>query len=44
LLWDQWGASATFLAGGVFSTLALLGVLWHARTEATPPKPPLTQG
>lgn len=44
LLWDQWGASATFLAGGAFSTLALVGVLWHARTQATPPKPPLTQG
>ncbi|MBT9514992.1 MAG: MFS transporter [Acidovorax sp.] len=44
LLWDQWGASATFIAGGVFSTLALAGVLWHARAGAGTPKPPVTQG
>ncbi|MFY3382912.1 MFS transporter [Paracidovorax sp. MALMAid1276] len=34
LLWDRWGASAAFVAGGVFGTLALLGVLWHARAGA----------
>lgn len=41
LLWDQWGASATFIAGGLFSTLALAGVLWRARTGTALPKPPL---
>lgn len=28
LLWDRWGASATFLAGAVFAALALAGILW----------------
>jgi len=27
LLWDQWGASTTFVAGGVFGLLALVGLL-----------------
>lgn len=44
LLWDQWGASATFVAGGVFSALALAGVLWHAQARKAVPKPPATQG
>ncbi|WP_298210104.1 MFS transporter [Acidovorax sp.] len=44
LLWDQWGASATFVAGGVFSALALVVVLWRARAVDAMPKPPATQG
>ena len=44
LLWDQWGAGATFTAGLVFATLALLGLLagasWlQAPTPAIPPPP-----
>jgi MFS family permease len=34
LLWDRFGAGATFLAGGVFGTLALLGLAF--RTPVTP--------
>jgi len=32
-LWDQFGPSATFLAGAVFATLALLGLLFHWPTD-----------
>jgi MFS family permease len=28
-LWDGYGASATFIAGGTFSTLALLVIIWR---------------
>ena len=37
LLWDQYGASLTFIAGAVFSTLALL-LIWsrHRATESSP--------
>jgi predicted MFS family arabinose efflux permease len=28
VLWDAYGPSATFLAGGAFAVLTLLGVLW----------------
>jgi predicted MFS family arabinose efflux permease len=34
LLWDQWGASATFVAGAAFGALALAGLL--ARPQHTP--------
>ena len=34
VLWDQLGAPATFIAGGVFS-LAALGLLWHWRAAPT---------
>ena len=37
-------STALMLACVAFSALALVGVLWHARTEATPPTPPLAQG
>jgi MFS family permease len=33
LLWDGWGASATFYAGAGFCLLALLGLGWR-----TPPR------
>jgi len=31
LLWDQWGAPVTFLAGAAFGVIALLGILAHRR-------------
>ena len=31
LLWDQWGAGATFQAGAGFTLLALAGIGWHLR-------------
>jgi len=31
LLWEYYGAAATFYAGAAFSLLALLGLGWHAR-------------
>jgi MFS family permease len=34
LLWDQWGASATFVAGAAFGALALAGLL--SRPQHTP--------
>jgi len=37
-LWDQFGPSATFLAGAVFATLALLGLLVHWPTDLRPAK------
>ena len=33
LLWDGFGASATFCAGAVFSTLALMGLGWRRRKD-----------
>ncbi|MES2610570.1 MAG: MFS transporter [Pseudomonadota bacterium] len=44
LLWDQWGAGATFAAGMLFATLALAGVLLQAGLSRRPPKPPFRQG
>jgi MFS family permease len=38
-LWDQFGPSATFLAGAGFATLALLGLLIHWPTDLRPAKP-----
>lgn len=29
LLWDRWGAPATFAAGAVFSAVAMAGILWR---------------
>ena len=29
LLWDQYGASTTFMAGAAFSVVTLLGILWR---------------
>lgn len=39
LLWDQLGASFTFLASGVFSSLALAAILLRRRNEAPSPSP-----
>jgi len=45
LLWDQWGASATFGAGTCFAALALAGVLLQAAAaRRATPKPPPAQG
>jgi len=45
LLWDQWGASATFGAGMCFAALALAGVLLQAAAvRRATPKPPAAQG
>ena len=44
LLWDRLGASATFGAGMLFATLALVGVLVQSARHARTPKPPATQG
>ena len=35
LLWDQFGASFTFVTGMVFSAAALLALIWKARKERT---------
>jgi hypothetical protein len=39
-LWDQFGAASTFLAGAVFATITLLGLLarsrWGSATESAP--------
>ena len=44
LLWDRLGASATFGAGMLFATLALVGVLVQSTRHGRTPKPPATQG
>ncbi|AFU47405.1 major facilitator superfamily transporter [Acidovorax sp. KKS102] len=44
LLWDRLGASATFGAGMLFATLALVGVLVQSARHGRTPKPPATQG
>ena len=31
LLWERYGAAATFYAGAAFSLLSLLALGWHAR-------------
>lgn len=44
LLWDQWGAGATFVAGMLFAGLALAGVLLQPRGGPPATKPPSQQG
>ena len=44
LLWDQWGAGATFVAGMLFAGLALAGVLLQPRRGPPATKPPSQQG
>ncbi|MDR6768704.1 MFS family permease [Acidovorax delafieldii] len=44
LLWDRLGASATFSAGMLFATLALVGVLVQSARHGRTPKPPAPQG
>ena len=36
LLWDQLGAAFSFVAGGIFATLALFAVLWRRRRRDAP--------
>ncbi len=44
LLWEQWGAGATFVAGMLFAGLALAGVLLQPRPGPPATKPPSQQG
>ena len=37
LLWDQFGAAATFLAGAVFCVIALAGLMWYPGAQGTRP-------
>lgn len=33
LLWDQFGATATFYAGATFCAIALVGLIWHPASQ-----------
>ncbi|MEO8544826.1 MAG: MFS transporter [Burkholderiaceae bacterium] len=39
LMWDRWGAPATFHAGAGFCLLTLAALLWHARRRASAQNP-----